>query len=47
LVGALGYSVVFARPGTDLPAYATTENVAANMRPIVTLAAKCQLAIGV
>lgn len=42
----LGYSVVFVRPGRDLPATAGDEQVAANMQPLVRLIAEAGLAAG-
>jgi dihydrodipicolinate synthase/N-acetylneuraminate lyase len=41
------YSVVFVRPGTDLKGNADDGAVAENMRPIVRMAAECQLPVGV
>jgi dihydrodipicolinate synthase/N-acetylneuraminate lyase len=43
----LAYAVALVRPGTDLPAGASDEQVAANMRPIVAQAARRGLAVGV
>lgn len=47
LLKELDYPVVFIRPGTDLPAGATDEQVAANMQPLVEEAARLGLAVGV
>jgi dihydrodipicolinate synthase/N-acetylneuraminate lyase len=41
-----GYAVAFIRPGTDLRPGATTEDVVANMRPVVEAAAAADLAVG-
>jgi dihydrodipicolinate synthase/N-acetylneuraminate lyase len=46
LLADLGYAVAFVRPGRDLTAGATSEEVAANMRPAVTAAAGAGLAVG-
>jgi dihydrodipicolinate synthase/N-acetylneuraminate lyase len=46
LLAELGYAVVFVRPGTNLGASASDEQIAANMRPIVAGAAKRGLAVG-
>lgn len=46
LLAELGYAVVFARPGNNLGANPSAEQIAANMRPIVTGAAKRGLAVG-
>lgn len=43
----LDYPVIFVRPGRDLPATASDEQVAANMRPLVAGAAQRGLAVGV
>jgi dihydrodipicolinate synthase/N-acetylneuraminate lyase len=42
----LGYAVAFVRPGRDLPAGATDEEVAANLQPVVKEAAEAGLAVG-
>jgi dihydrodipicolinate synthase/N-acetylneuraminate lyase len=42
----LGYSVAFVRPGRDLPAGATDQEIAANIQPIVHEAAQAGLAVG-
>ena len=42
----LEYPVIFVRPGTDLPKSASDAEVAANMRPLVDLAAQKGLAVG-
>lgn len=46
LLAALGYDVVFVRPGRDLPAAADQAAVAENMRPAVEAAAEAGLAVG-
>lgn len=46
LVAELGYAVAFVRPGRDLPANATDEQVAVNMQPAVRAAAEAGLAVG-
>lgn len=46
LLASLGYGVVFARPGNNLGANPSDEQIAANMRPIVTGAAQRGLAVG-
>lgn len=43
----LGYPVVFVRPGTNLAAGATDEQVAENMQPVIEQAARRGLAVGV
>lgn len=43
----LAYPVVFVRPGTNVPADSSDEEIAENMRPIVAAAAARGLAIGV
>lgn len=47
LLAELDYPVVFVRPGNDLFSSASDEQVAANMRAIVELAAGAGLAVGV
>ncbi|MGE0758251.1 MAG: dihydrodipicolinate synthase family protein [Pirellulaceae bacterium] len=47
LVAASGYPVVFIRPGRDLAAGATDAEVAANMAPLVALAAEYGRAVGI
>ncbi len=46
LCADLGYGVIFVRPGTDLAAGATQEQIAANMRPVVAASAAAGLATG-
>jgi dihydrodipicolinate synthase/N-acetylneuraminate lyase len=46
LLAELGYAVAFVRPGRDLPAGATDEQVAENMRPAVAAASAAGLAVG-
>jgi dihydrodipicolinate synthase/N-acetylneuraminate lyase len=46
LLAELGYAVAFVRPGRDLAAEASDEEVAANMRPEVIAAAEAGLAVG-
>ena len=46
VLAELGYAVAFVRPGRDLAAGATDEEVAANMRPAVMAAAEAGLAVG-
>lgn len=46
LLAELGYAVAFVRPGCDLPANATDEQVAANLLPAVQAAAEAGLAVG-
>jgi len=46
LLAELGYAVAFVRPGRGLPADATDEQVAENMRPTITAAAAAGLAVG-
>src|SRR6185295_10723271 len=46
LLAELGYAVAFVRPGRDLTASATADDVAANMHPAVTAAAEAGLAVG-
>jgi len=46
LAADLGYAVIFIRPGTDLPANATDEDVADNMSSLVASAACSHLATG-
>nr|VFJ42842.1 MAG: Dihydrodipicolinate synthase/N-acetylneuraminate lyase [Candidatus Kentron sp. FW] len=46
LLKALGYLVVFVRPGTDLPPDASTRDVYENIRPIVEKSAIHGLAVG-
>jgi dihydrodipicolinate synthase/N-acetylneuraminate lyase len=47
LLAELDYPVVFVRPGRDLPADASDEQVTANMQPIVQEAARLGLAVGI
>jgi hypothetical protein len=46
LLAQLGYAVVFARPGNNLGAHPSDDQIVANMRPIVAGAAKRGLAVG-
>jgi dihydrodipicolinate synthase/N-acetylneuraminate lyase len=46
-LAALGYPIVFVRPGTDLAHDASDQDVVANIRPLVQEAADCGLAVGV
>ncbi len=46
LLAELGYTVAFVRPGRGLPAEASDEQVAENMRPAVQAAAAAGLAVG-
>lgn len=46
LLARLGYAAVFVRPGRDLPAGASDEQVAANMQPVVEAIAKSGLPVG-
>nr|VFK56381.1 MAG: Dihydrodipicolinate synthase/N-acetylneuraminate lyase [Candidatus Kentron sp. TUN] len=46
LLKALGYLVIFVRPGTDLPPDASVEDVYENIRPIVEKSAIHGLAVG-
>lgn len=41
------YPVVFVRPGTNLPAHATDNQIAENMRPLVEMIAAAGMAVGV
>jgi dihydrodipicolinate synthase/N-acetylneuraminate lyase len=47
LLAELAYPVVFVRPGTNLAATATEAEIVANVHPLVQLAARCGLAVGV
>ncbi|GAA4432298.1 hypothetical protein [Bremerella cremea] len=42
-----GYPVVFIRPGTNLPPFATDAQIVENMRPLVEQIAKAGMAVGV
>ena len=46
LLAELGFVAAFVRPGRDLSARATPEDVAANMQPVVLAAAEAGLAVG-
>ena len=46
LLQELNYPVVFVRPGTNLSPAASDTEVAGNMQPIVTEAARNELAVG-
>jgi dihydrodipicolinate synthase/N-acetylneuraminate lyase len=46
LLGKLGYAVAFVRPGRDLSPRATTDEVVANMRPVVEALSDAGLAVG-
>jgi dihydrodipicolinate synthase/N-acetylneuraminate lyase len=46
MLAELGYAVVFVRPGRDLPAAATDDQIAANMQPAVAAIAAAGLAAG-
>ena len=46
LLALLGYAAVFVRPGRDLPAGASDEQVAANMQPVVKVIAENGLPVG-
>lgn len=46
LLAELGYAAAFVRPGSDLPADASDEMVAANMQPAVEAIAAAGLAVG-
>ncbi len=47
LLSVLDYPVVFVRPGTNLPADASDEMIADNLRPIVVAASQRGMAVGV
>jgi hypothetical protein len=47
LLKSQDYSVVFFRPGTNLPAGASDETVAGSLRPLVSIAADMGFAVGV
>jgi dihydrodipicolinate synthase/N-acetylneuraminate lyase len=46
LLAELGYAVAFVRPGSDLSPQATTDEVIANMQPVVQALAEAGLAVG-
>jgi len=41
-----GYSIVYIRPGTNLPRYAITEQVVENLRPLIGMIAEAGMAVG-